>query len=79
MDNIRTFYRPTYMELLRTIPEWPLSFEMTKMFILDMAGRYTIIELNLDQVACNIRYNGVIIKNDVFVKTMKFLIQLRKR
>ena len=44
-----------------------------------MARRYTIIELNLDQVTCNIRYNGVIIKNDVFVKTMKFLIQLRKR
>ena len=79
MDNIRTFYRPTYMELLRIIPEWPLSFEMTKMFILDMASRYTIIELNLDRVTCNIRYNGVIIKNDVFVKTMKFLIQLRKR
>ena len=79
MDNIRTFYRPTYMELLRTISEWPLSFEMTKMFILDMTSRYTIIELNLDQVTCNIRYNGVIIKKDRFVKTMKFLIQLRKR
>lgn len=79
MDNIRTFYRPTYMELLRIIPEWPLSFEMTKMFILDMASRYTVIELNLDQVTCNIRYNGVIIKKDVFVNTMKFLIQLRKR
>lgn len=71
--NIRTFFRSTYLELLRTIPEWPLSFEMTKMFILDMANRFTVIELNLDRVTCNVRYNGVIIKNDVFVKTIEFL------
>ena len=79
MDNVRDYYRPLHMELMITIPEWPMSFEMTKMFLLDMSSRYTVIEVNLYQVTCNIRYNGVIIKNDVFVKTMKFLMQIRKR
>lgn len=79
MDNLRTFYRPTYMELLKVAPEWPMSFEMTKMFILDMASRYTVIELNLEQVTCNIRYNGIVIKRNTFIRVMQFLIQSRKR
>ena len=79
MDNLRTFYRPTYTELLKVAPEWPLSFEMTKMFILDMASRYTVIELNLEQVTCNIRYNGIVIKRNTFINVMRFLIQSKKR
>lgn len=79
MDNIRTFYRPTYMELLRSIPEWPLSFEMTKMFMLDMSRYYSIVEVNLDKVSCNIKYNGIVIKKDVFINGVNFLMESKKR
>jgi hypothetical protein len=67
------------MELMRTVPEWPMSFEMTKMFLLDMSRYYSIIEVNLDKVFCNIKYNGIIIKKDIFIKGVNFLMESKKR
>ena len=79
MDNVRNYYRPLHMELMRIVPEWPMSFEMTKMFLLDMSRYYSIIELNLDKISYNIKYNGIIIKKDIFINGMNFLMESRKR
>lgn len=79
MDNVRNYYRPLHMELMRIVPEWPMSFEMTKMFLLDVSRYYSIVELNLDKISCNIKYNGIIIQKDIFINGMNFLMESRKR
>ena len=78
MDK-RNYYRPAYYQLKNNFPNWPLSYEMTKLFITDISDKYEVLERNPELIHCNILYNGVLIKKNIICKVIPYLKELLKR